>query len=593
MSADALLVCGVLVVALVLFVLERFPIDQVSISIPVVLLAFGVLTPLEAISGFSNPATITVAAMLVLSQGLVQAGAVRRIARWAQTARLGPPWMRLLTLCLLVSSVSPFLNNTPVVLIFLPVFLAVAKRLGEAPSRFLIPLSYSAILGGTVTIIGTSTNLIVYGVAYERGYRELGMFSISLLGLAYLGTGLIYLMTVGRWLLPRRARAIDLSSKYDVRRFLSEVRLPAESSAVGKTLRELGWGEEHGVTVVGISRASEVIWAPGGRHRLQGGDVLLLRGDSAQLLALSGAAGMRTITGGQEKDPLELGGQDQRMVEVLIAPDSPLAGRTLGELRFQRRNWATVLGIQRAGEPIRERLADVRLRPGDLLLLHGSATILELLADEDGIIPLSHVRSRVRTTPRAALAAVIMGAVVVLAALEWMSILSAALIGVVLMLFCGCVRMNEVYERLDWMVIFLLAGLIPLGTAMEKTGVVHSMVGALESSLGSMSPEFVILIFYLFTSLLTEVMSNNAAAIVLTPVAIGSAEQLGMNPYALLVAVMFGASAAFMTPMGYQTNALVYGPGGYRYSDYLRVGAPLNVLLAIVAALLIPRMWPS
>lgn len=592
MSPDAWLVCGILVVALVLFVLERVPIDQVAISIPVVLLAFGVLTPSEAIAGFSNPATMTVAAMLVLSLGLVQAGAVRRIARWAQTAHLGPPWMRLLLLCALVSVVSPFLNNTPVVLIFLPVFLAVAKRLGEAPSRYLIPLSYSAILGGTVTIIGTSTNLIVYGIAYERGYRELGMFSISMLGLIYLGTGLLYLGTVGRWLLPRRGTAIDLSSKYDVRRFLTEVRLPADAPAVGKTLRELGWGEAHGVTVVGISREAEVVWAPGGRHRLYGGDVLLLRGDSEQLLALASAAGMRPITGGQEKDPLELGGRDQRMVEVLIAPDSPLVGRTLGELRFQRRNWATVLGIQRAGEPIQKRLADVRLRAGDLLLLHGSATILELLADEDGIVPLSHVRSRTRTTPRAAVAAGIMAAVVLIAAFEVMNILSAALIGVVLMLFCGCVRMPEVYERLDWMVVFLLAGLIPLGTAMEKTGLVHAIVESLTVALGGLRPELVILLVYLLTSLLTSIMSNNATAIVLTPVALGSAAELGINPYAMLVAVMFGASAAFMTPMSYQTNTLVYGPGGYRFTDYLKVGAPLNILLAIVASILIPRMWP-
>lgn len=592
MTFDAWFVCALLLVALVLFVLERFPIDQVAISLPVVLLVAGILTPAEALSGFANPATLTVAAMLVLSLGLVQAGTVRQIARWAQTARLGPPWVRLLLLCMLVSAISPFLNNTPVVLVFLPVFLAVAKRVGEAPSRFLIPLSYSAILGGTVTVIGTSTNLIVYGIAYERGYRDLGMFSISVLGLIYLGTGLLYMTTIGRWLLPHREHAIDLSSKYDVRRFLSEVRLPADSSAVGKTLRELGWGESRGVTVVGIAREEEVIWAPGGRHRLRAGDVLLLRGDSEQLLALTTAVGMRTITGGQEKDPLELGGHDQRMVEVLVAPDSPLAGRTLGELRFQRRNWATVLGIQRAGEPIQARLADVRLRPGDLLLLHGSATVLELLADEDGIVPLSHVRTKVRRAPRAKLSAAIMASVVLLAAFEMMGILTAALIGVVLMLFTGCVRMNDVYEKLDWMVIFLLAGLIPLGTAMEKTGAVQSIVTGVASSLGELRPEIVILLFYLLTSLLTEVMSNNAAAVVLAPVALGSAEQLAMNPYALIVAVMFGASASFMTPMGYQTNALVYGPGGYRFTDYLRVGAPLNLLLALVASYFIPRMWP-
>ena len=590
MTPEAWFTCGVLVLALVLFVLERFPIEQVAISVPVVLLAAGILTPSEAIAGFANPATLTVAAMFVLSIGLVQTGAVRRIARWAQASRLGPNWMRLLVLCLVVSAVSPFLNNTPVVLVFLPVFLAIAKRNGEAPSRYLIPLSFSAILGGTVTLIGTSTNLIVYGIAYEHGYRDLGMFSISALGLIYLGTGLIYLMTVGRWLLPSRELPIDLSSKYDVRRFLTEMRVPSGSGAESRTLRELGWGETYAVTVVGISREDEVIWAPGGRHRLRADDVLLLRGDSEQLLTLSHTAGLRPISGGQERDPL-VGDEDQRMVEVLIAPDSPLVGHTLGELRFQRRNWATVLGIQRAGEPVRSRLASVRLEAGDLLLLHGSAAMLDLLADEDGIVPLSQVRTRFRPGPRAGFAAAIMAAVILLAALDVMNILSAALIGVVLMLFTGCVRMNEIYERVDWMVIFLLAGLLPLGPAMEKTGAVDAIVDQLANSIGGLPPEFVILLFYLITSLLTAIMSNNAAAVVLAPVALGSAEALGLNPYALLVAIMFGASASFMTPMGYQTNAMVYGPGGYRFADYLRVGGPLNLLLAVVASLLIPRMW--
>lgn len=591
MGPEAWLTCAVLLVALVLFVLERFPIEQVAISIPVVLLAAGVLTPTEAISGFASPATLTVGAMLVLSIGLVQTGAVRRIARWAQVARLGPPWLRLLILCLLVSAVSPFLNNTPVVLVFLPVFLAVAKRVGQSPSRFLIPLSYSAILGGTVTLIGTSTNLIVYGIALEHGYRELSMFSISGLGLLYLGTGLLYMMTVGRWLLPHRALPIDLSSKYDVRRFLSEVRIPSDSSAVGRTLRDLRWGEAYRVTVIGIAREEEVIWAPGGRHRLQADDVLLLRSDSEQLLSITTAMNLHPVTGNGESGPLDFGGRDQRMVEVLIAPDSPLAGRTLGELNFQRRNWATVLGIQRAGEPVQARLADVRLRPGDLLLLHGSAAVLDLVADEDGIVPLSHVRTRLRATPRAGIAAGIMGAVVFLASIDVMGILTASLIGVVLMLFTGCVRMTEVYERVDWMVLFLLAGLLPIGTAMEKTGVVDAIVGVVVGSIGGLPPEIVILLFYLLTSLLTEIMSNNAAAVILTPVALGSAADLGLNPYAALVAIMFGASASFMTPMGYQTNAMVYGPGGYRFTDYLKVGAPLNLLLAVVAALAIPRMW--
>jgi di/tricarboxylate transporter len=590
---ELIFVLVLLGISLVLFVFERFPIDQVAIAIPVVLLAAGILSPEEAVQGFSNPATVTVGAMLVLSLGLVQTGAVRRLGDWLQTVGTLSPAGRLAVLCVVVSAISPFLNNTPVVLVFLPIFLRVARAHGIPASRVLIPLSYASILGGTVTMIGTSTNLIVYGLAYDRGLTELGMFSISRLGLIYLAAGLLYVLTVGRWLLPHRPSPVDLSSKYEVRRFLTELRVSRRSSAAGRTLRQLRWRDQRGVAVVGITRNEENIWSPGGDQRLLAGDLLLVQADSADLLSLVNEASLVPLVGEEERALHDLDSGDHRLVEILVAPDSPLAGHTLRELRFQQRNWATVLGIQRHEEILRPRLANVRLQPGDLLLISGSPAMLEMLADEEGVVPIGEVQLSSRETPRALVAAAIMLGVVIAAATELLGILPAALIGVVLMLFTKCIRLGDVYQKVDWMVVFLLAGLIPLGTAMEKTGAVEALVGPIASGLEQLGPTGAVAVVYLITWLLTECMSNNAAAVVLTPVALRVAQDTGMNPYALLVAVMFGASASFLTPVGYQTNALVYGPGGYKFRDYVRVGAPLNLLLLVIAMIFIPRFWPS
>lgn len=591
MTFEIAFVFATIGVALFLFVTERFPIDQVAIAIPVVLLAGGVIDAEQAVAGLGNTATVTVAAMLVLSLGLVKTGAVAAIARWATGLSLGGETGRLLALSLLAAAVSPFLNNTAVVVVFLPVFLALAQRSGRPASLYLMPLSFSAILGGTVTLIGTSTNLIVYGMARERGLDALHMFSIAPLGLLYLGVGMTYLFTVGRRLLPRRDTPPDLSGKYSVRDFVTEFEVTPASPARGKTLRELGWGRLYDVTVLGIRRARREIWAPGARRHVREGDVLYVRGDTDRLLRL--AARERLATPAERVPRTELQAPDTKLVEVLVSPGSPLVGHTLREVRFQQRYGAVVLAVQHHGRTVPESPARVRLDVGDLLLVHGPATALDALADEPGIVPLAEVSGVRGTRPRAVVAVGILVGVVASAGLGLIPILPAALAGVVVMLFTRCVHLEEVYHELDWSVVFLLAGLIPLGTAMDVSGAAEWLAGSVAGLLGRLGPAGVVAVFYLLTSLLTEVMSNNATAIVLTPIAILTAGELGMSPYALLVALMFGASASFMTPVGYQTNALIYGPGGYRFTDFLRVGLPLNLLLLVTAAVFIPVLWPS
>jgi di/tricarboxylate transporter len=585
-------VFAVVLAALVLFATERFRVDQVALAVPVVLMLAGVIDVEGAVAGLSSPATVTVAAMLVLSLGLTQTGAVETISRWALRAPLGGPTTRLLALCVLVAAVSPFLNNTAVVVVFLPVFLALARHLGEPNSTVLIPLSYSAILGGTVTLIGTSTNLIVYGMARSRGFDELGVFSIAPLGLIYLAVGLAYLFTFGRRLLPRRESPPDLSDKYEVRSFITELRVEDASPVAGRTLGELRWGERYGVSVLGIQRESRAIPAPGARRPIQSGDILFARGDTKNLLKL--ARDERLATPSKRVGPtLALQGADAKLVELMVAPHSHLAGRTLEEVHFQQRHDSVVLAIQHQGRTVHERLPNVRLAVGDLLLVHGSAGALAALADDPGFVPLGEVARPVVARPRAPVAVAILAGVVAAAGTGLVSILAAALVGVVLMIFTGCVRIEEVYQDLDWSVVFMLAGLIPLGLALDNTGAAAWIGEVVAGLLGPLPPIAAVAAFYLITTLLTEMMSNNATAVVLTPVALVTAADLGMNPYALLVAVMFGASASFMTPVGYQTNTLVYGPGGYRFVDFLRVGAPLNLILLITASLLIPVFWPS
>jgi di/tricarboxylate transporter len=582
----------VIAVALVLFVSERYPIDQVALAIPVVLLVGGIISPAEAVSGFSNTATITVAAMLILGLGLVKTGVIAAIARWALTAPLGPPQMRLAILCLVVAGTSPFLNNTAVVVVFLPVFLSLAYQEGEAPSRYLMPLSFAAILGGTVTLVGTSTNLVVYGIAESHGLSELTMFSIAPLGLVYLAAGMLYLFTVGRWLIPRRMGAADLSGKYQVRQFLAELAVQSGSSAIAKSLGELKWRERYGVSILGLGRGDRSVWAPGSERRIVEGDILYAQGTPQQLLALSRRESLDPPAR-RAKSAIDFISENARLMEVMIGPHCTLAEHTLGETRFQQRHGAMVLAIQRHGVTIRDKLESLRLAFGDLLLVHGPVPALDALAEEPGFVPLRMVGVPVRDRPRALVSVAILVGVVAAATTGLVAIMPAALIGVVLMVFSRCVRLDEIYSEMDWMVVFLLAGLLPLGIAMETTGAAAWLVTAISHSLGQVAPAAVIAGIYVITALLTAVMSNVATAVVVAPIALFVASQLGMNPYALLITVMFGASASFMTPMGYQTNVLIYGPGGYRFTDFLKVGTPLTIILGILTTLLVPVFWPS
>ena len=591
MTFDIVFVLALTLAALVLFALDRLRLDQVAMAIPVVLLLSGILTPAEAVSGLSSRATVTVGAMLVLGLGLRKTGLVSAIGAWARTAPLGGKYTRLLVLCLVCATLSPFLMTTAVVMVFIPVFVALAEQADEPASRYLMPLSFVSILGGTVTLMGTSTNLVVHGEAMSRGFDELRMFSITPLGLICLAVGLLYLFTAGRALLPRRTRPPDLSSKYDVRRFVTELHVPDDSPATGRTLAELGWGARYDVTVLDIERRDEEITAPHGDRHIRPGDILYVQGSAERLVDLARRQGLRTPREQKEQD-LDLTTGRGRLVEVLVAPGSSLVGRTLRDSQFAQRYEATVLAVQQHGVTVTERLAELRFRVGDLLLVHGSADALARLADDSGFVPIGEVRATGRR-PRAGVAAAIMASVVLSASLGVLDIMTAALAGVGLMVFTGCVRVEEIYAEVEWLVIFVLAGLIPLGVALESTGAAQLLAGGVVGLTAPLGEAGLIAAFYLVTALMTAIVSNAATAVMLTPVAIFAATQAGVNPYALLVAVMFGASASFVTPFGYQTNVMIFGPGGYRFSDFVKVGGLLNLILLVTASIFIPIFFPS
>ena len=592
MTFEIVFTLGVALAALVVFAMDRLRLDQVAIAIPVVLLLSGILTPRQALAGLASEATVTVASMLILGLGLSKTGLVGAIGLWARTARLGGDRARKMILCVVVATLSPFLNTTAVVTVFIPVFAALADRADKPVSTYLMPLSFMGILGGTVTLMGTSTNLVVYGEALSRGFDQLNMFSIAPLGLISLAAGAAYMFTIGHWLMPRRPRPPDLSSRYGVRAFVTELMVHPESPAIGRSMGALRWGERFGVSVLDINRDEAEITAPRGEEVIREGDLLSVQGGAEQLLEMAQREGLETPADRTREGPSEIA-ESARLVETVVAPGSHIVGRSLKSMAFAQRYDATVVALQRHGHPVTERLADEVFRVGDILLLHGTPAALDRISEEPGFVPLSEVAKPVANRPRAAVAAAIMAAVVLTAGLGIVPIVASALGGVMVMLFTRCVHIEEIYSEMNWLVVFVLAGLIPLGIALESTGGAALIADGVTTLTGDFGERGLIAAFYLVTVALTAVVSNAATAVMLTPVALLTAQAAGLNPYALLVTVMFGASASFMTPFGYQTNVMIYGPGGYKFTDFVRVGGPLTVILALTVVLLVPVFYPS
>ena len=580
------MVMGILIGVVVLFVSEKYPLDIVAMLGLAALLVLGLVTPAEGISGFSNPATLTVAAMFVLSAGLQRTGATAAVGRLM--VRFSRSYFTALVVIMVtVTIMSAFVNNTAAVAVFIPLVTILAARRKIAASKLLIPLSYASQFGGVCTLIGTSTNLLVSAISDEAGFGAFSLFEFTRLGLILFAAGVGFFLLFGRWLLPDRVTR-QLTAAYQLGEYITELRVRAKSPLVGKSVMETRLGEDHDITVLRVLDTGEDGWAPL-RRTVRADDILLVRGSLPDLIRLRGTMGLRINADFELRDEA-LQSEDLRLVQAVVAPGSRLEGRTLKETDFRNRYKALVLALQRRGETINDKLSSVRLGLGDSLLIQAHEEQIRALRRDDDLIVLDEVPGGA-LRHKAPLAIGILVAVVALAAFNVLPILVSALSGCVAMVMTGVLRAEDVYRSVNWPVIFLLAGVLPLGIAMHTSGAAGFLAEHAVSLVGDMGPVAVLAAFYLLTAVMTETMSNAAAAVLLAPIAISTADQIGVDPRPLLMAITFAASTGFSTPVGYQTNTMIYIPGGYKYTDFLRAGVPLNLLFCVLSVIFIPRLW--
>jgi di/tricarboxylate transporter len=585
---EIVLVLGILVVAVVLFASEKFSVDLVALMVLSALLILGLVNPQEGLSGFSNQATITVGAMFILSAGLQKTGAVGALGR--TLIRMGRnQTVLLLVIMVTVGAVSAFINNTAAVAVFLPLVLAISARRKISASKLLIPLSYASQFGGVCTLIGTSTNLLVSSISEETGHGAFSMFEFSRLGTLMLAAGVLYMVLIGRWFLPSR-RTENLAEAYHLGEYITELRVLPGSALVGKTIIQTKFGQIHDATVLEILRDNEKIWSPL-NEPVQAGDILLVRGKIKELMDLKATEKLE-IEPEFKLQESALEAENLMLVEALIAPRSRLIGHTLSEVDFRRNYNAIVLAAQRRSHTLHDKLSQVRFRFGDALLLQAPKEEIARLRRDDNFIILQEIEEPSLRRTKVPIALGIIAAVVGMAAAGVLPILQTAILGCIAMVLTRCLTLEEAYAAIDWKVIILLAGILPLGIAMDKSGAAQFITGHALNLVGQYGPIAVLAALYLLTAILTEFMSNNAAAVLLAPIAISTAAGIGVDPKPLLMAICFAASTSFATPIGYQTNTMVYNPGGYKFTDYMWAGIPLNLIFWGMAVYFIPQFWP-
>lgn len=555
------------------------------------LVLIGVIGPGEALSIFGSSAPITVAAMFVMSAVLERTGLIELLATRFETLAGGNQFRTMVILLLLVAFLSAFVNNTPVVVVFLPIVLAHCRKFDLKASRFLIPLSYAAIVGGTCTIIGTSTNLIASGIAADSGMEPFGMFEVSKLGILFVAAAVLYMLLGGWRLIPDR---ITLSTLFDgeaSQEFLTQVYVNAKSPLVGTPFPETPLAKQRRLRVIEVVREGRPVPIPLNKLVLEAGDQITMKTRASGVVELAETSGLDLLPEG------ELGLDHVRtesavLMEGIVGPESRLAGHSLKELNFRQRFGVVILAVHRRGVNLRDRFEDVKLAFGDTLLVEGPLNRMNELFSEKDFVNLSKPKGRPIRPSKAPIAISALLLFMVGGALFPAYIPILALVSVVITLITRCIDPDEAYEAVEWKVIFMIFGMLGLGMGLEQTGLATIAASSAVAWFHDWGPFAVLTALYLLAAILTELISNNAVAALLAPIAISIAHQLDVDPRPFVVAVMFASSASFVTPIGYQTNTYVYGAGGYKFKDFSRIGLPLAVGLWLLASLLIPKLWP-
>jgi di/tricarboxylate transporter len=583
-TTQALISLGILAVMFVMFVRETYPVEVTAMAGAAAMLVLGILPVPNAVDVLSNPAPWTIALMFLVMGGLVRTGAVEMVIGAAEKHVGDRPRMTIAVLFGFIALASAFMNNTPLVAVMIPVVMQIAVKMGKAPSKFLIPLSHMAVLGGMITLIGTSTNLLVDGVAVKQGLEHFSLFEIAPLGLAVTVVGAAFLALFGNRLLPDRQSMGTLLGNRKKMKFFTEVAIPEGSVLIGAPVQEVSQFKRNGVRVIDVLRGDASLRRDLASVALEAGDRVVLRTEMSELLGMQGDKDIRVAD--------KLSSVETETVEVLITPGCRMVGRRLGELRLRRRYGVYVLAAHRRSQNIGRQLDDLVVQVGDTLLLEGTAADIRRLADDMELVDVSHPSQKAFRRNKAPIAIGALAFVVILSSLDVAPILALSFLAVAVILITRCVDTDEAFDFVDARLMAMIFAMLAVGEGLEQSGAVAMIVEAVRPWMEGLSPFAMILAVYLLGLILTEFLSNNAVAVIYTPIAIQLAQSLGVDPRPFVVAVMFSATLAFGTPVGYQTNMMVYGPGGYKFLDFTRIGVPLNIITWLLCSALIPVIWP-
>ena len=590
MNLQIAILLAILITALVLFSFEWVSADVVALGVLMALILSGVLPAEDAFAGFGSDTVMLILGLLILTAALVRTGVVTLVGG-ALLRRTNGDSNRLLTMITIGAAVlSALMSNTAATAFFLPIVTGLASRLQANLSKLLMPLAFSAILASSLTLVSTSTNIVVSGLMTQYDLPPIHMFELTPVGLPIVTVGLVYMLTFGRSLIPDRAHAEELTEEFGLRPYLAEILIPPGSPLDGKTLEESGLGRDLDLTVLRLDRGKENVYAPEAGTRLREGDVLMVEGGRDEILRVKTTGGAVIHPEVKFSDP-ELQSKDVVLVEVILPPRSPLIGRTLRRLQFRERYGLQVLAINSHGETVRRKISDVVLRLGDVLLIQGSQANIAAQEGNRVFTVLGSVQQKVPNLRRAPLAIAIFIGSLAAATFNLVTLPVAIMAGAVLAFLTGCITPEEAYREVEWKVLILIGSMLALGVAMENTGTAKFLADTIVHLTGNANPIWLLTGFFLLTVLLTQPMSNQAAAAVVVPVAIQTAQHLGLNPRTFTIMIAVAASTSYLTPLE-PACLMVYGAGHYRFVDFLKVGFLLTILIYIVAIVLVPFFWP-